>query len=114
MKYGFIERPNNLTYILVNLDTGEVYQDEDGNDLKFVGKGKLIEYINNNDEFREEYFDMLSRHVDGNNSSGISLLDSGDLSEIMDEEANIEGAKKKSKKVQQELEEMKEEANGVI
>jgi len=103
MKYGFIERPNNMTYLLMNLDTGEVYQDEEGNDLRFVGKAKLIDYIKTHDEFREKYFEMLTRHVDGNNSAGISLLDSDSLSEIMDEEENIESSKKKSKKVEEDL-----------
>lgn len=97
MKHGFIERPNNMSYILVNLDTGEPYYDEDGKELKFVGKAKLHDYINNNEEFRTGYFEMLSRHIDGNNSSGISLLDSNDLSEIMEEEARVESAKKKTK-----------------
>ena len=49
---------------------------------------------------------MLTRHVDGDNSTGVSLLDSDSLSEIMDEEENIESSKKKSKKVQEDLKEI--------
>lgn len=101
MKYGFIERPNNMTYILVNLDTGEIYK-ENGEDLKFVGKGKLIEYIKTHDTFREEYFEMLARHVDSNNSSGISLLDQDTLTEIMEEERSVESAKAKVKNTEED------------
>ena len=33
IKYEFIKRPNNMTYILVNLETGEPYQDSEGNNV---------------------------------------------------------------------------------
>ena len=97
MKYGFIYRPNNLTYIINNLDTGEIYKDEDGNDLKFTGKAKLIEYIKTHDDFREQYFEMLNRHVTQAQNTGVSLLDKESLDEIMEQEAAIENAKKKNK-----------------
>ena len=98
IRAGFIQKPNNMTYILINLDTGEVYTDKEGNELKFVGKNKLVDFIKTNDKFREEYFDMLFRHVDNNNnSSGISLLDSEDLDKIMEEEQSVENTKKKDK-----------------
>lgn len=101
MKYGFIYRPNNLTYIVNNLDTGEIYKDEDGNDLKFTGKAKLVEYIKTHDKFREEYFEMLTRHI-SDSGNGISLLDKESLDEIMDEEASVENNKKKSKDTEED------------
>ena len=55
IKYEFISRPNNMTYILVNLETGEQYTDEDGNVLKFVGKQKLRDYLASNVEFQVKY-----------------------------------------------------------
>ena len=97
IKFNFIERPNNMTYIPVNLETGEFYVDEDGNELRFAGKGKLINYISSNESFRNEYFTMLLNHVNGSNPFGISLLDEDDLAEIMEEEASVEKASKKHK-----------------
>ena len=97
MKYGFVYRPNNLTYIINDLDTGEIFKDEDGNELKFTGKAKLIDYIKTHDEFRDSYFKMLNRHIDDNQNTGISLLDKDALDEIMDEEEAVENSRKKSK-----------------
>lgn len=94
MKYLFVERPNNMTYIVKNLDTGLPYE-VDGQELKFVGKAKLIDYMTNNSAFREEYFDMLMRHIDSNQSEGVSLLDSNALDEIMEQEAAVEANTKK-------------------
>lgn len=101
MKYGFIYRPNNLTYILMNLDTGEVYKD-DGKEMKFAGKAKVVDYIKTHDKFREEYFDMLGRHISDSQNEGISLLDKESLDEIMEEESAVEKTKKKSKKDEEE------------
>lgn len=102
MKYGFVQRPNAMTYILVNLDTGEVYTDKDGNELRFVGKSKLIDYIENNEGFRNEYFEMLDKHVNRSEELGISLLDSDSLNEIMEQEAAVEKTKKSRKKKDEE------------
>lgn len=89
IKYGFIERPSNVTYILKDLTTGEYYLDNNGEPLKFTGKSKLIEFVRENAEFREKYIQMLSSYIDGDNSFGASLLDPEDLSSIMDEEDAI-------------------------
>lgn len=93
MKYNFINRPNNMTYILVNLNTGEVYTDENGNELKFVGKNKLIDYIKTHDDFRNKYFKMLNDYINSDKVSGVSLLDEESLNEIMDEEHGVESYK---------------------
>lgn len=88
MKYDFIQRPTTQSYVLINLDTGEVYQDENGEDLKFVGKAKLIEYINENDEFREEYINMLNRHI-SQSTAKINLLNKEEMDEIFAQEASV-------------------------
>jgi len=89
LKYGFIQRPNNQTYLLVNLDTGEIYTDVDGNELKFIGKQKLIDYLNNNPDFKKGYVEMLARNI--NKSETKSLLDDDTMKEIMAQEASVEG-----------------------
>ena len=49
------------------------------------------------DEFREKYFDMLSRHISDSQTEGISLLDKDSLDEIMEQEESVEKSKKKIK-----------------
>jgi len=90
IKYEFISRPNNMTYILVNLETGETYKDEDGNDLKFVGKQKLKDFLNSNVEFQVQYLEMLNRHIQANANQYGSLLDERTLAKIKAEESSVE------------------------
>ena len=85
IKCGYIQRPTTQSYVLVDLDSGEILHDEDGNELKFVGKQKLVDFIKNNPEFKREYFKTLSRHLDENNS-GVSLLEQEQLDELLNEE----------------------------
>lgn len=92
IKFNYIERVNNLTYAIKNLDTNQIYV-ENGEELKFVGKSALIDYIKTHDEFREKYFEMLNRHING--KATVSLLDKEALDEIMEEEAVVEGKKRK-------------------
>lgn len=86
IKYEFINRPNNMTYILINLETGEPYKDVDGNILKFVGKQKLRDYLQENIAFQSEYLAMLNRHIQANANAYGSLLDARELSKIKEEE----------------------------
>ena len=90
IKYEFINRPNNATYILVNLETGEPYVDENNNILKFVGKQKLRDYLQGNVAFQNEYLAMLNRHIQANANSYGSLLDARALSDIKQEERSVE------------------------
>lgn len=89
IKYEFIQRPNNITYILVNLETGEPYQDADGNPLKFVGKQKLKDFLSSNIEFQNEYLAMLNRHIQATQNSYGSLLDARTLENIKKEESSV-------------------------
>ena len=88
IKCGYIQRPTMQSYCLVDLNSGEILQDEDGNELKFVGKQKLIDFIKNNPKFKEEYFKALSKHLDENNS-GVSLLEQEQLEELFKEEESV-------------------------
>ena len=90
IKYDFIQRPNNMTYILINLETGEPYKDANGNDLKFVGKQKLRDYLTENPAFQVEYLKMLNNHIQATSNKYGSLLDERTLASINAEEASVE------------------------
>lgn len=93
--FDFIHRVNNITYELVNLETGELYIDEDGKELR--GKKQfLIDYINSHDTFRTKYFDMLLKVI---SSSNTTLEPKNILSEAESAEINAE---EKSVKVEEE------------
>lgn len=79
--FGFIERVNTQTYRLINQETGEIYVDEDGKELK-GHKADLIEYIKTNIPFQNEYLAMLNRVI--------SADDSKSYGELLDERANAE------------------------
>lgn len=86
IKYEFIKRPNNMTYVLVNLETGEPYQDAEGNVLKFVGKQKLKDYLRSNIDFQNEYLTMLNKHIQATSNQYGSLLDARQLAEMTEQE----------------------------
>ena len=90
IKYEFISRPNNMTYILVDLESGEAYQDADGNPLKFVGKQKLKDFLASNTDFQVKYLEMLNRHIQANANQYGSLLDERTLAKIKAEENSVE------------------------
>ena len=97
LKYEYIKRPTTQSYILWDLDKDEIqdrtlktsaYIDENGEELKFVGKSKVIEYINTHEEFKEKYFEMLTRFV-SQSSVKINLLDDVTMNEILQQEASV-------------------------
>lgn len=89
--FDFIKRLNNITYALINLETGEILKDEDGQDLK--GKKKdLIDYINTHDKFRETYVQMLTDYISSKNTKKESqerLLTAEEEAEIRTEEGLV-------------------------
>jgi RecA/RadA recombinase len=91
IKYEFIERPNSMTYILMNLETGEPYLNEEGNPLKFVGKQKLRDFLSSNIEFQNEYLAMLNRYIQATAGNYGSLLDARTLAAINAEEYSTNG-----------------------
>lgn len=93
---GYILRPNNSTYLITDLDTGEVLLDDNGDELKFIGKAKLVAYLTDNDEFREEYFNKLNDYISGQ-AGTLSLLDKEALKEIAEMENGVEDKKTEDK-----------------
>lgn len=91
IKYEFIQRPNNQTYVLMNLETGEPYIDpESGEPLKFRGKQNLKDYLNTHVDFQVEYLKMLNKHISAVSNQYGSLLDSRTLAAIKNEEKSVE------------------------
>lgn len=91
-KFDFIKRVNNITYQLINLETGEVYIDPvTGKEL--TGKRKdLEEYIMTNIEFQKEYIAMLNKFITANDASYGNILDQREQSEITAQEESVEAA----------------------
>ena len=77
--------------MLVNPLTGEVYLDAEGNELKFVGKQKMIDYIKEHDDFRAEYEKAVSTYIN-HSKRDISLIDEEDLKTILEAEKSVENA----------------------
>lgn len=88
--FDFIQRLNNVTYQLVDLETGEILKDENGKDLRGK-KQMLIDYINSHPDFRDMYVKMLLNYISSSNttSSDKNLLSEEDEAEIKDEENSI-------------------------
>lgn len=93
-KFDFIHRVNNVTYSLVDLETGEIYKDENGNDL--TGKRKVLEdYLANNYEFQNKYLTMLHKFISASDNTYGNILDAREQAEISEEEAQVEKGNKK-------------------
>lgn len=89
LSFNFIKRINNVTYSLIDLETGEVLKDEEGNEL--IGKKNyLVEYIKTNIPFQTKYLAMLNKYISEADDSYGSLLDERASKEIEAEETLIE------------------------
>lgn len=89
LSFGFIKRVNNITYSLVDLYTGEILKDEEGNDL--VGKkAYLIEYIKSHVDFQNNYLEMLNKFIAERGDDYGSLLDERASREIEEQETAVE------------------------
>ena len=93
LAFDFIHRVNNVTYELVNLETGELYLDENGNQLRGK-KQDLIDYIKSNIRFQNEYLAMLNRYISVSDASYGQLLDERASAEIDNQEATVEPTEK--------------------
>ena len=89
-KFDFIHRVNNITYQLINLETGEVYVDQEtGKEL--TGKRKDLEdYIKNNIEFQTHYIAMLNKYISASDDSYGNVLDAREQQEIKAQEDSVE------------------------
>ena len=88
-KFDFIKRINNVTYSLINLETGDVYKDENGNEL--TGKRKDLEnYILTNIPFQKEYIAMLNKFISSSSKTYGNILDEREQEEIKKQEEAVE------------------------
>ena len=95
-KFDFIHRVNNITYELINLETGEIYVDPvTGKELR--GKrSDLEEYIKTNIEFQNHYIEMLNKFISANDASYGNILDQREQAEIKCQEESVEAAQQKA------------------
>lgn len=93
-KFDFIKRVNNVTYSLIDLETGEVYKDENGNELN--GKRKDLEnYILTNIPFQKEYINMLTKYISNDSKTYGNILDEREQEEIKKQEDAVENNQQK-------------------
>jgi hypothetical protein len=79
-----------MTWQLVNPLNGEPYYDkETGEELKFTGKAKMVEYIKEHDEFRAEYEKAVSTYIN-HSKRDISLINEDELKAILEAEKGVE------------------------
>ena len=91
-KFDFIKRPNNQTYLLVDLTTGEIYKDtESGEDLKFRGKAAMLDYLDSHIDFQNKYLAMINEYISSNSNDYGRLLDAREDAEISLQEKSVEG-----------------------
>lgn len=95
-KYEIAKKTSAMTWLLTDPLTGEVYCDKDGNELKFVGKQKMIEFIRDNPDFRKEYEKAVATYIN-HSKRDISLIDEDDLKTILEAEKSVESTSYDSK-----------------
>ena len=95
-KFDFIHRVNNITYELINLETGEIYVDpETGKELR--GKrSDLANYIKTNIEFQTHYIAMLNKFISANDETYGNILDAREQAEIKLMEEAVEASLQKA------------------
>ena len=107
-KYEIAEKLSAMSWRLVNPLTKEPYFDkETGEELKFTGKQKMIDYIKSHDEFRANYEKVVSDYIN-HMGTDISLIDEEDLKAIMEAEKGVENTINNTKDEEEETEEKTE------
>ena len=92
IKYEFVKRPTNQSYLLVNLNTGETYKDSDtGDELKFRGKQAMLDYFESHVDFQNDYLTMINNYISHTDNQYASLLDARDNAEIDAQEKSTNG-----------------------
>lgn len=87
-KFDFIKRLNNVSYQMINLETGEVLYDENGNELK--GKKKDLEqYLWDHKEFRDNYLWMLNKYISASDESYGDLLEKDEIAKLKASEESL-------------------------
>ncbi len=89
-KYEIAKRLSTQSWQLVDPLTDEPYYDEEtGEELKFVGKQKMINYIRDHEQFRRKYEEAVSAYIN-HSKRDISLIDEEDLAQILEAEKSVE------------------------
>ena len=89
-KYEIAKKLSSVSWQLVNPLTGVPYVDATtGEELKFAGKQKMVDYIRDHDEFRAEYEKAVSDYIN-HSKRDISLIDEDDLKAILEVEKEVE------------------------
>ena len=85
-----IAKLEGKTWYLVNPLTGAPYKDDEtGEELKFVGKPKMIAYITEHPEFAAQYEKDVNAYIN-RSKRDISLIDEDDLKSILEAENGVE------------------------
>jgi len=87
-KFDFIKK-NGSYCTLINLETGEAYNDEEGKPLKGYLKD-LKAYIYEHPAFQNEYIAMLNKFISGDDTSYGDILDAREKAEIKEQEESVE------------------------
>ena len=107
-KYEIAKRLTSVTWQLVIPGTDTPYKDENGRDLQFSGKGKMVDYIKTHPEFRAEYEKAVSAFIN-KTKKDISLIDEEDLKQILEADASVEESFKNYKEEDSSKNEVKDE-----
>lgn len=104
--FGYINGGSWVT--LTDPLTGEILTTKSGEPLKFNGKNKLMEFLEEHSEFTEKYADRLRTAMSGRDD--ISLLGDEDLSVILEQEKQLsESNSKEAKAFKEEMEKLEME-----
>lgn len=87
--HNFMKKLNSKTYQLVDLNTGELYYDEQGKPLQGI-RDDLKDYILTHKEFQEKYLAMLTKYMEETTDDGIKMLSKEELNAIIQEEKSVE------------------------
>lgn len=83
-KFEIAKKLSSVTWLLVDPATDKAYVDaETGEELKFAGKGKMLEYLKSHPEFTEMYSKAVNDFIN-HTSDVVSLIDEDSLKEIQD------------------------------
>lgn len=88
LQFGFIQRVNNITYALTDLNSGMVLTDPETGEVLQNKKAYLINYLHTHEAFRESYLRMVQQFIAASNDR--SLLDKETQSAIEAEEKSVE------------------------
>lgn len=87
--FDLIQRLNNVTYQMIDLNTGEILLDEEGKELKGK-KAYLFEYLETHPTFRDNYVSMLTNYISADNSMSKHMLSEEAEAEIKAEEQSVQ------------------------